>query len=60
MQPLAADADASMEGHQEKDGIAFQEDVQECLDAGMNAHMAKPIDVAKAEHVMAKAMGGVV
>ena len=28
---------------------AFQEDVQECLEAGMDAHIAKPIDVAKAE-----------
>ena len=24
---------------------AFAEDVQKCLDAGMNAHVAKPIDV---------------
>ena len=29
-------------------GNAFQEDVQECFDAGMNAHLAKPIDMEKA------------
>ena len=23
---------------------AFEEDVQKCLDAGMNAHLAKPVD----------------
>lgn len=38
-------------------GNAFQEDVQECLDAGMNAHLAKPIDTTKAGHVIADAMG---
>lgn len=38
---------------------AFQEDVQECLEAGMNAHIAKPMDTAKAERVLAKAMGGI-
>lgn len=38
-------------------GNAFQEDVQECLDAGMNAHLAKPIDMTKAGHVIAGAMG---
>ena len=38
-------------------GNAFQEGVRECLDAGMNAHIAKPIDAAKAERVIAKAMG---
>ena len=40
-------------------GNAFQGDVRECLEAGMNAHLAKPIDVAKAEHVIAKVMAGV-
>ena len=39
-------------------GNAFQEDVQECLEAGMNAHMAKPIDTAKAERIIAAAMNG--
>ena len=38
-------------------GNAFQEDVRSCLEAGMNAHIAKPIDSAKAERVIAKAMG---
>ena len=26
---------------------AFEEDIQKCLDAGMNAHIAKPIDPVK-------------
>ena len=26
---------------------AFQDDVRECIDAGMNAHIAKPIDIEK-------------
>ena len=38
-------------------GNAFQEDVQECFDAGMNAHIAKPIDTTKAGRVIADAMG---
>ena len=38
-------------------GNAFQEDVQECLDAGMNAHLAKPIDMAKAGRVIVDAIG---
>ena len=38
-------------------GNAFQEDVQECLDAGMSAHIAKPIDMAKAERVITKVVG---
>lgn len=38
-------------------GNAFQEDVRECLEAGMNAHMAKPIDMAKAERVITKVVG---
>lgn len=38
-------------------GNAFQEDVQECLEAGMDAHIAKPIDVAKAERVITKVVG---
>lgn len=41
-------------------GNAFQEDVQECLEAGMNAHLAKPIDVAKADRVIAAVMGSAV
>ena len=39
-------------------GNAFQEDVQECFDAGMNAHIAKPIDTTKAGRVIADAMDG--
>ena len=39
-------------------GNAFQEDVQECFDAGMNAHLAKPIDMEKAGRVIAAAMDG--
>lgn len=39
-------------------GNAFQEDVQECLNAGMNAHLAKPIDMTKAGRVIAAAMDG--
>ena len=39
-------------------GNAFQEDVQECLEAGMNAHLAKPIDVAKADRIIAAVMDG--
>lgn len=38
-------------------GNAFQEDVQEYLDAGMSAHLAKPIDMTNAGHVIAGAMG---
>ena len=39
-------------------GNAFQEDVQECLEAGMNAHLTKPINLAKAERVIAAAVDG--
>lgn len=38
-------------------GNAFQEDVQECLEAGMDAHIAKPIDMAEAERAIAKMVG---
>ena len=31
---------------------AFAEDAQKCLDAGMNAHLAKPVDMKKVEQVM--------
>ena len=26
---------------------AFQDDIRNCIDAGMNAHIAKPIDIEK-------------
>ena len=35
---------------------AFAEDVQKCLDAGMNAHVAKPIDVREVCRQLAKYM----
>ena len=35
---------------------AFAEDVQKCLDAGMNAHVAKPIDVRDVCRLLAKFM----
>ena len=33
------------------------EDEKKCLEAGMNAHIAKPIDAAKAERVITKVVG---
>ena len=33
---------------------AFSEDVQRCLDAGMNAHIAKPIDVREVLRLLEK------
>lgn len=38
---------------------AFSSDVQACLDAGMNAHIAKPIDIAALEHALKSVLGGV-
>ncbi len=35
---------------------AFAEDAQKCLDAGMNAHLAKPIDVEQLKRTLAKYM----
>ena len=35
---------------------AFAEDVKKCLDAGMNAHVAKPIDVREVCRLLAKFM----
>ena len=37
---------------------AFAEDVQKCLDAGMNAHVAKPIDVRDVCRLLAKFIKG--
>lgn len=31
---------------------AFQDDIRDCIDAGMNAHIAKPIDIEKMEAVI--------
>ena len=36
---------------------AFASDVQKCLDAGMNAHIAKPIDPEKLFAILAEEMG---
>ena len=33
---------------------AFAEDVQRCLDAGMNAHIAKPVDFEKLKEILQK------
>lgn len=33
---------------------AFSEDVQKCLDSGMNAHVAKPIDTKEVERLLEK------
>ena len=33
---------------------AFEEDARKCLDAGMNAHLAKPLDIQKLVEVLAR------
>ena len=33
---------------------AFAEDMQHCLKVGMNAHMAKPIDIEKLMNLLAQ------
>ena len=33
---------------------AFQEDVQKCLEAGMNAHLAKPLNMPLVKATIAK------
>ena len=35
---------------------AFSEDIKKCLDSGMNAHVAKPIDVDEVAHLLKKYM----
>lgn len=35
---------------------AFEEDVQKCLDAGMNAHLAKPLDIEKVKQTICEQM----
>ncbi len=37
---------------------AFYEDIQKCLDHGMNAHVAKPIDVDEISHILNKYFDG--
>ena len=37
---------------------AFREDVEKCLEAGMNAHMAKPLDIKSATTIIAKCCFG--
>ena len=37
---------------------AFSEDVQHCLEAGMNAHIAKPIDIETLEKTLQNITGG--
>ena len=37
---------------------AFSEDVQACLEAGMNAHVAKPLDIALLTHTLRNVLGG--
>ena len=36
---------------------AFEEDAKKCIDAGMNAHIAKPIDVNKMVNVISELVG---
>ena len=36
---------------------AFEEDAKKCIDAGMNAHIAKPIDVNKMVNVISGLVG---
>ncbi len=37
---------------------AFYEDIQKCLDHGMNAHVAKPIDIKEIARVLSKCFSG--
>ena len=37
---------------------AFSEDVQHCLEAGMNAHIAKPIEIEILEKTLQNIVGG--
>ena len=37
---------------------AFSEDIQKCLDCGMNAHIAKPIDVKEVARNLEKFLKG--
>ncbi|WP_342982299.1 response regulator [Ruminococcus sp. 2227st1_E6_2227SCRN_220401] len=31
---------------------AFQEDAEKCIDVGMNAHLAKPLDIEKMKKII--------
>ena len=33
---------------------AFSDDIQKCLKCGMNAHIAKPVDMREAQRVLEK------
>ena len=33
---------------------AFSEDIQRCLDHGMNAHVAKPIDIKEVSRILSR------
>ena len=33
---------------------AFQEDAEKCIAVGMNAHLAKPLDIEKVEQTICK------
>ena len=37
---------------------AFVEDIQDCMDAGMSAHVAKPLDIAVLERILRKLTDG--
>ena len=37
---------------------AFSEDIKRCLDCGMNAHIAKPIDVREVSRILEKFIKG--
>lgn len=39
---------------------AFTEDVQKCLDHGMNAHIAKPIDIKEVARLLDRYIGGTI
>ena len=36
---------------------AFQEDAKRCIEAGMNAHLAKPLDMEKVKRTICEQMG---
>ena len=36
---------------------AFEEDVQQCLQAGMNEHLSKPVDVDRLKEMLGRLLG---